>query len=397
MAPPTPIGQFVPPVTGIHKSFVPVANMFDTSGNFRSRAGSLKRRRAEGFGALDDAFDLSQPYPPLKYPTVQGIDLASVNNLLIAAAKERDALKPIIEKSSDTEIGKIAKSVVSLYSLIESIVEKAVVPVCSGGGTAAGSKAGGGASHPTGAAGATPSAPPRGEVELREAMEKADRESIVFDANLGNTAIFNRAKLSSAFSLGLKNQVANAAPPDEAAEAVRILDDAYSCVEDVDFLGQTSKKFENPRDKDDIRNGTFHTMPVKLRFPDRESRIYFENTLRKLKGPRISQSLPQKLRKVSAALQEKVKSENPGKIVMIRPDTRTLTLNAFVKTDGDQRWERVGAPVRITPQDVLPHSDPEGSIPPDPAPTILGSSRKIPLRPAPEKMGGAGGGGACWD
>ncbi len=55
MAPPIPIGQFVPPVTGFNKSFIPVANLFDTSGNFRQRSVSLaKRRRGPEGDALDN-------------------------------------------------------------------------------------------------------------------------------------------------------------------------------------------------------------------------------------------------------------------------------------------------------------------------------------------------------
>ncbi len=60
----------------------------------------------------------------------------------------------------------------------------------------------------------------------------------------------------------------------DAAEAVLILDNAFAAVKDVDFLGQASKN-----------NGkNYRSMQVKLRFPDRESRIYFENTVRKLGG-----------------------------------------------------------------------------------------------------------------
>ena len=67
MAPPIPIGQFIPPVTGVNKSFIPVANMFDTTGNFRQRTFSLgKRRRGPDGNDLDNVFDLSKEFPPSK-------------------------------------------------------------------------------------------------------------------------------------------------------------------------------------------------------------------------------------------------------------------------------------------------------------------------------------------
>ena len=69
MAPPIPIGQFVPPVTGINESFILVANMFDTSGNFRQHSVSLaKRHRGPDGDALDNVFDLSREFPPLRAP-----------------------------------------------------------------------------------------------------------------------------------------------------------------------------------------------------------------------------------------------------------------------------------------------------------------------------------------
>ena len=66
MAPPIPNGQFIPPVTGVNRSFIPMANMFDTTRNFRQRTFSLgKRRRGPDGNDLDNVFDLSKEFPPL--------------------------------------------------------------------------------------------------------------------------------------------------------------------------------------------------------------------------------------------------------------------------------------------------------------------------------------------
>ncbi len=60
----------------------------------------------------------------------------------------------------------------------------------------------------------------------------------------------------------------------DPVEAIRLVADAVSCVTDIAFLGQATKKFENKFNKNDTRIGSFCTMPVKLTFPDRSSRIY---------------------------------------------------------------------------------------------------------------------------
>ena len=127
----------------------------------------------------------------------------------------------------------------------------------------------------------------------------------------------------------------------DVAEAVRVLDDAFSGVENVDFLGQASKKFENTRDATDTRNGTYCSMPVKLTFTDRDTRIHFENSLRSLGGPKATQSFPKQVRTVMADCAKALRSAYPEWLVMVRPDTRTLRINGFLKREGEKTWTKL--------------------------------------------------------
>ena len=173
-------------------------------------------------------------------------------------------------------------------------------------------------------------------------MERADTESVLYDAHLGNAVTFNRSRLSANLSAGLKSAAVAMATLAEgdATESVRVLDDAFSGVVDVDFLGQASSAYHNRRRADDPKNGTFCTMPVKLRFTDRDSRIYFENTVKNVTGLKATQSFPKQIRTEMQAFMAKVRADNPDRIVMIRPDARTLRLNAFVKFEGEKLWTR---------------------------------------------------------
>ena len=65
---------------------------------------------------LDNVFDLSREFPPLRNPAPLALDTSG-----------------------------IAKAVMALYTLTESIIEKAILPLCGGLGAAGG---GGGASSP---------------------------------------------------------------------------------------------------------------------------------------------------------------------------------------------------------------------------------------------------------
>ena len=346
MAPPIPIGQFIPPVTGVNRSFIPVANMFDATGNFRQRTISLgKRRRGPDGDDLDNVFDLSKEFPPLRTPAPLAVDVLGIKSLLVIAANTGSDLKKIIEKTEPgSEMALMARSVQTLYNCVEGLIEKAIVPLCGSQGWGG---SGGPGPHTPGrparqAAAPAPPPKPTGERELREAMERADTESVLYDADLGAAVTFNRARLNANLSAGLKAAAVKKATNDnkDAAEAVRVLDDAFSGVVDVDFLGQASATFNNNRKADDPRNGTYCTMPVKLRFADRDSRVFFENTVRNAAGLKATQSFPKQIRGIMKEFMEKVRAENPGLIVMVRPDSRTLRLNAFTKVDGEKSWSR---------------------------------------------------------
>ncbi len=334
MAPPTPIGSFIPPVTGLNNSLRPFANSFDGSGLFRSRAGSTKRRREESpLSETDKVFDLSQRYPPLMYPGRAGIDLASVRDALVAATPEREKIKPFLnDETKDSAARALAGSAVALYNLVEAIVEKAIVPMWQSAQAVGGGGAG--------------DAPPReeeGKRELREALEKSELESVIFDANLGACPTFNRARLSANLSAGLKCSVVEktSAAGGDIAEAVRVLDDAFSSVEDVEFLGKESKTWNNAKNATDPKNGSYCSMPVKLKFTDKDSRIFFETSIRRLGGPRATQSFPAPIRKEMATLAAKVRADNPGKIVVVRADAKRLAMDVLIKSDGQARWERL--------------------------------------------------------
>ena len=347
MAPPVPIGSFIPPVTGINQSLAPVANSFDSSGNFAFRSRSIsqgKRRRGPEGEILDNVFDLSRDFPPLRPPASLSVDVDCIKGLLVESAKMEADLKKIIEKGDpESEIVMIARTTMSLYNLVEGLIEKAVIPLCNGQWPAG--QGGGNASQPgRHSKPAAPAPPPKptGERELREAMERADTESVLYDAHLGYAPTFNRNRLSANLSAGLKSAtIAKATIAEgDVAEAVRVLDDAFSGVVDVDFLGQSSSAYHNRRRADDPKNGTFCTMPVKLRFSDRDSRIFFENTVKKVVDLKATQSFPKQIRAEMKVFMARVQADNPDKIVMIRPDARSLRLNAFIKNDGEKSWTR---------------------------------------------------------
>jgi hypothetical protein len=173
-----------------------------------------------------------------------------------------------------------------------------------------------------------------------DALEKSEKESVLFNADLGKLEISNRSVLNANLSSALKKQTEEKASKDrrDTVENIRLVDDALSCVENMEFLGQRSKKFINKNNLDDPRNNTFTTMPIRFEFASRAGRVNFERTLRDCCGARVVQSYPEPIRKEMAIFRNALQERYPDEIVMVRPDTATLRLVAYKKADRAPKW-----------------------------------------------------------
>jgi hypothetical protein len=169
----------------------------------------------------------------------------------------------------------------SLFALLSAVVEKAVMPLANSPPP----------SWNRNAVDAPPTAakPARGKKELTDALLTAERTAIIFDADLGTASVGNKDRLAHVFSSTVKAKAIAVAEEKKGteeevvavvAEAVRAADDALSCASDMCFLVQSTKAYANKRDVSDPRKGTFFTMPIKLEFPDKSSRMHFERVMR---------------------------------------------------------------------------------------------------------------------
>jgi len=349
--------SFVPPVTGVNGLLAPVANSYDTSGHFRPRSGSKRFREDE---EIDTVFDLSQSYPPLTAPGKSKLDKQKIGQLLVVANELGTKVKNLADDpETDDDIRAICKMNVALLNLIGSIYEDGFRPLADTGrtGTSAGP-----------AVAAKPPVP-TGLNELKEGLANAEKECILFDANLGKDPIANRSALAANLSAGIVAAVNGRAAAEglSAAEEVRLADDALSCVTDMEFLGTKSGLFTNKKDAMDPKNNTFCTMPIKLKFEDRNARINFEQTAKKQMGLRAVMSLPQPIRIEQAAFHTALKNRYKDHIITVRPDTKRLELIGFRKKDGERGWTRCSETLALLPGTLLPGYNPrrEVVLPPD--------------------------------
>jgi len=187
----------------------------------------------------------------------------------------------------------------------------------------------------------------------------------VFGADLGTSSVGNRNILAGNFTTGLKNAAIKKARMDcgvvaatdtaamadvtaATSESIRVAADALRCADQFDFLGQKSKETNNDRDVafaertgKTLKKRSFYSMPVKVSFEDRSSRIYFEQTLKEKCGVRAIMSLPTKVRSEMKKIQDEFKAANPDKIVNVRIDIKSLSFTTFLKNDGEPNWFKV--------------------------------------------------------
>jgi hypothetical protein len=332
----------IPPVTIGGISSPVVANLFDASGNFRQRQGSFKRPRVEagGDGPRDAVYDLSRDAAPAVLPSQLKLDTGKIRGLMVKANEAAAAIRTRITYSSaPAEFVELAMSSIALLDLVNAVVEDGILPLSSS--VASPSFAAVAGSRPTNSNPAK-LRPEQGTAELRAALVATDKTAVIFDADLGPSPVANRTALNNAFAAGLKAATQKVADGrgEDIAEGIRIVNDALSCADNVNFLGQTTARKIDKTDPANPVTFPFCTMPVKLDFPDRNTRIHFERTVRKHCNLKASISLPAPIRKYQGMYLQALKERHRGKFVMVRPDIASLGLVAFTKEEGDRSWTR---------------------------------------------------------
>jgi hypothetical protein len=228
----------LPPVTGIGKPSAVYSNLFDHSGTFRQRNNSFKRQRRDEEGGDDRerVYDLTKDFPPLSHPQPLRLNLQAVRELMVKATAAFESVRSrAADSSAPEEFKELAVASGALMDAVGAIVELAIVPM-------AGSSMGNPAStnpNPNPPSFAKPRTE-SGTAELRAALASAEKSAVVFDVDLGQSAIANRNTLNASFTNGIKNATLETAKKLNADvdESVRIVNDALSCVDNLDFLGK---------------------------------------------------------------------------------------------------------------------------------------------------------------
>ncbi len=354
---------FIPPVTGVYGNPASVvANNYDDTGNFRNRVYSYgKRRRTDGADCQDNYWSLaSDPNPPV-VPTRQALDLPAIKALLVDATSRVAAVKDMLDDPSlDEKHKSLAMLSISLFSLVEAVVEKGIAPTTTASTNVRNPQK------------PQPSQVP-GKKELKEALLTADKTAILYDADLGTVSMASRNKLSQARVDTLKRATIEKAEAEKknAEDEYRVVDDAWGLVNDMTFLGQATRPLKY---RDSTVSETIKTIPVKLVFDDTSTRIHFERTVRAKCDLKASASLPKPLYELQKKINREAREAYPDKYVSVRHCSKSLSFIVSTRAEeAGSKWVvtsshqidpalMVGMQQRVTYHDGVQDPVPEAAM-----------------------------------
>jgi hypothetical protein len=111
------------------------------------------------------------------------------------------------------------------------------------------------------------------EGKFRDAIQESERSLLIHNLNMGNNPILNQETMLNKVTADL---IAKATAAEDAklqtnsgnipsVSVIESIDDFLSVVNQMEFFGKVTKPCKVPG-----KNATFYTIPVKLRFKERE-------------------------------------------------------------------------------------------------------------------------------
>ena len=203
-----------------------------------------------------------------------------------------------------------------------------------------------------------PPAPTAGELKRKKfvmAMRDAEKSLLMFGLNLGTVPIMNTTTLSQKVTTDITSKAAfaedktNGRPSDDT---VTILEDTLSLAKGLEFFGKVTKPYVNSRDKDDPANNTFHTLPVRMSFKDKDAKIRAEKVLRSSCKISCTTPYPPNLRAAISKVMSAQKAAHKEDFVQVRVDLEKFTLNVSRKIDGTWRNNIETVPINDDAMDL---------------------------------------------
>jgi len=180
----------------------------------------------------------------------------------------------------------------------------------------------------------------RSRKRIRQAINKAEKSSLLFGVDMGEVPTINKETLSRKLTIDLHRKAKASIKEKKDCkytekQVEEMTDDLLTCAS-LDFLGSGTKLYKNKFNENDSNNGKFCTMPVKMVFKDKKERILAEQHLRKVCDVKCSTPYPKGLRTLIAGLISEAKAVKPGNFILAKVNTDQLTVSAHASENG--KW-----------------------------------------------------------
>jgi hypothetical protein len=195
-----------------------------------------------------------------------------------------------------------------------------------------------------------PSEDDKAKKRIRQAINKAEKASLLMGLDLGEVPTMNKETLARKVTIDLhkkgKNGAGGAGYSDKQVETVT--DDLLTCA-NLEFLGSATQRYNNRFNSEDPNNGKYCTVPVKMVFKSKKERIQAEQHLRKVCNVKCSTPYPKRLRSMIADLVKEAKAKKDC-FILAKVHVDSLTISAHGSVNN--RWEDLGISKEI-PLNVL--------------------------------------------
>ncbi len=174
-----------------------------------------------------------------------------------------------------------------------------------------------------------------------EAIKDAERSTLCFNLDMGNTPIMNKQSMSEKASMALAKMAASVEGkrgPIPSQDKIEALDDITSMVTNMEFYGTNTKEYKG-KDSNGKENPGFCTVPVKYQFKDREQRVFSEKSLRENCKVKCSTPYPAIVRECIKQVVDHVCISHPKDFVRVNVVLMEFALKVSRRAPGkDLPW-----------------------------------------------------------
>ena len=184
-------------------------------------------------------------------------------------------------------------------------------------------------------------------------VREAEKSVLVFGLDLGKVPTMNTGTLARKVTEDITAKASvvdgktNGRPKEDT---VAVLEDTLSMMKGMEFFGKVTKPYANKKNADDAANGTFHSLPVKMMFKDKDAKMVAEKVLRSNCKVNCTTPYPIMLRKAIKRTIDSQKVSFPDEFIQVKVDPEAGALKVSRRLNG--KWTNDTAVIALTEADM---------------------------------------------